>query len=437
MTHLNHMLACLCRLVFVVGLMLICLTGCRSLGGGGLFGGDRSGPGADTYTAEEIDSENGVVQARDETFVSGAKKSSNKLVGFISGREPENRVRAKELYLEADAKFRASTSITDAREKAKSFHAAAKLFRRAGEAAPQTALQQDAMFMQAESLFFADQLNDSVKVYEKLQKDFPRNRHNDLVAARLFTISRYWLETYKAKEDSWLPPVNLTDDKRPALDVDGHAIRVLDQIRFDDPTGRLSDDATMAAAAEYLRQEKFDEADEFLTDLREAFPDSEHLFLAHLLGIRCKLNIYAGPNYSALVLDEADKLIKQTKTRFPDKLQDPKYRDMIARASAEISYLRAEKLAERAGFREKKKEYRAARQYYQEILTNHADTPFADIAQSRLEATEGSAPVPTPKLAWLTTIFPDNRSKAPLQINTGGTSIATAPSDGSGETKKR
>ncbi len=86
------------------------------------------------------------------------------------------------------------------------------------------------------------------------------------------------------------------------------------------PPADLADDATMAAAAEYIRQKKFEDADEFLTDLRETFSDSEHLFLAHLLGIRCKLEIYAGPRYSGLILEEAETLVKQTRQRFPDKL---------------------------------------------------------------------------------------------------------------------
>ena len=123
----------------------------------------------------------------------------------------------------------------------------------------------------------------------------------------------------------------------------------------------------MAAAAEYIRQKKFEDADEFLTDLRETFSDSDHLFLAHLLGIRTKLEVYAGPRYSGLVLEEAEKLVRQTRQRFPGKLQEKKYADMVARAAAEITYLRAQRLAYRADFREKKKEYGAARKYYQKL----------------------------------------------------------------------
>src|SRR6056297_2043591 len=174
--------------------------------------------------------------------------------------------------------------------------------------------------MLAESQFFADRLANATDSYQRLQNEYPRNRHSDRAAARLFSISRYWIETEKVGGGSWTP--NFTDPTRPKLDAKGHAIRVLDQIRFDDPTGRLADDATMAAAAEFIRQEKYDRADEFLTDLRETYTDSEHLFLAHLLGIRCKMEVYAGPHYSALLLDEAEKLVKQTRQRFPDRLRE-------------------------------------------------------------------------------------------------------------------
>ena len=237
-------------------------------------------------------------------------------MNFVTGREQESATRAKELYQQGDALFRQASSLPK-EEAAKTFKPSAKLFRKSGEAAPGSALEQDALFMQGESLFFADRLTEATEVYQKLQKQYPRSRHNDRVAARLFSISRYWIETVKADEDQWVS-LNLTDPKKPRLDVDGHAIRVLDQIRYDDPTGRLADDATMAAAAEFIRQKKFDQADEFLTDLRETFSDSDHLFLAHLLGIRCKLEVYAGAKYSGLVLEEAEKLVRQTRQRFPD-----------------------------------------------------------------------------------------------------------------------
>ena len=350
--------------------------------------------------------------------------ATTRLVNFVTGNSTDPG-KGKELYQKGDAIFRAATGKSK-KEAVDEYYQASKLFRKAGDAAKGSALQQDALFMQAESLFFADRLTDASKVYEKLQKDFPRNRHNDRVAARLFSISRYWIDAARAGDDSWFK-LNLTDEKRPTYDAKGHAIRVLDQIRYDDPTGRLADDATMAAAAEYIRLKDYEKADEFLTDLRETFTDSDHMFLAHLLGIRCKLEVYAGPKYSGLVLEEAEDLVRQTRTRFPDKLRDKKYSEMIARAAAEIAFHSAERLADRATYNENRQEYGAARENYRRLLARYPDTPQAGQARERLAQIEDLPASPPQRLAWLTDIFPDSKStSAPLEtIESKGAQPAT------------
>lgn len=359
-----------------------------------------------------------------DDLVKSSQSTADRVSRFLTGREQTNAVRAKELYQQADGLFRSAAAQasqvardgeTQGSEKSQ-FSKAAKLFGRASEAEPGSALAQDALFMQAESLFFADQLTAATEIYQKLQKDFPRNRHSDRIASRLFTITQYWIDTEKAGGGSWMP-VNFFDSTRPRMDVDGHAIRVLDSIRYDDPTGRLADDATMAAAAEYIRQGDFEMADEFLTDLRETFPDSEHFFVAHLLGIRCKLEVYAGPAYSGLMLEEAEKLVKQTRERFPNKLQEQETADMLARASAEVAFRHSEHLFERAKYREKRKEFRAATEYYQRILDEYPKTPLADQARERLQKTAALPAVPQQRLSWLKAVFPDSKRSSPLEFS--------------------
>ncbi|TWU41602.1 hypothetical protein Q31b_30530 [Novipirellula aureliae] len=384
---------------------LVILSGCQS------FGGKKNDLGA--LTAAPPNADEGASPIQQVSYVDAARESTKKVINFVALREQEDLAKGKELYQAADKKFREAKELSGDEAK-KAFYAASKLFRRASEAAPETALQQDAMFMRAESEFFADRLNDAAETYGTLQKTFPRNRHNDLVTARLFTISKYWIETVKAEEGSW-NFVNLTDHKRPLTDADGHAIRLLDQIRYDDPTGKLADDATMAAAAEQIRQKKYSKADEFLTDLRETYTDSDHLFLAHLLGIRCKLEIYAGPKYSGLILEEADKLVKQTRERFPDKMQDEKYAEILARAAAEIDFHQSERIAYRAEFREKKQEYGAARYYYNQLLEKHQGSPHAEVARERLAKIEALPDVPVRRLSWLKTVFPDSTASSPLE----------------------
>jgi len=375
-------------------------------------GSGLTGSGVVTAGAiEPVGQSNQVVQADGDAAAYTDGDGGNRLVGFLTSLK-EDSANAKSLYKRADATFREAKKAPKGKA-APEFSRAAKYFHKAGEAAPGSALQQDALFMEAESQFFANELTDATKTYQTLQKDFPRNRHNDRVAARLFAISKYWIDVSRAGGDRWYK-LNLFDAKRPSYDARGNAIRVLDQIRYDDPTGRLADDATMAAAAEYIRQGEFEKADEFLTDLRETFTDSEHIFLAHLLGIRCKLEVYAGPNYSGLVLEESETLIKQTRQRFPDKLREKEYNEMLARASREVSYHLAERLAHRARYRENKQEYGAASSLYRKVLRDHPSAPQAKLARERLAETQKMPKVATKRLAVLTKIFPDARQTSPL-----------------------
>lgn len=337
---------------------------------------------------------------------------------FLTGKEQIDRQRAITLYREGDAMFRRAAELP--REEAQPvFAKAARVFTRAAEAHPGSALEQDALFLAGESHFFADQLTRAEDSYVKLQKEHPRNRHSDRVAARLFAIAQYWIATAKAPRRS-IMLVNFTDPSRPYLDASGHGIRVLDQMRYDDPTGRLADDATMAAAVEHFRKGNYLEADQFLTDLRETFPDSEHQFNAHLLGLRCKMEMYAGAAYSGLVLDEAEKLIERMRRVFPAELREPETRELIARTAAEVEFRQAERLWMRAEYREKQGNYGGANFYLQELLEQHPSTPFAERAREHLVENSKYPATPPQRLAFLAKLFPESKPAKPL-ISTDGT----------------
>ena len=376
------------------------------------------GSGVVTAGATSIDgADSDVVQADgDAASYFEASGSENQLVGFLASLR-ENIPNAKKAYQRGDALFRKASNKPRALAR-RDFSKAAQYFESAGDSAPGSALQQDALFMQAESHFFANELNDATKAYQELQKEFPRNRHNDRVAARLFSISKYWIGASKAKSDAWYK-INLFDSSRPSYDANGQAIKVLDQIRYDDPTGKLADDATMAAAVEYMRQREFEKADEFLTDLRKVFTDSDHMFMAHLLGIQCKLEIYSGPNYSGLVLEEARELIDQIRRRFPNEMNSPEYSELVARAARTVEFKQAERLTTRAKYRENKREFGAATELYRQVVENHPRAPQAKLARARLGDTTQKPAIPEQRLAWLTNIFPDSQQKSPLKLSGG------------------
>ena len=127
-----------------------------------------------------------------------------------------------------------------------------------------------------------------------LVKKYPNSRYMDTVDKRRFAMGRYWIEHQEVNPD-WPVTPNLLGKDRPLFDKFGHGVRVLDKIRFDDPTGKLADDATMAAAVAQFKAGNYARADELFTDLRRSFPNSEHQFQAHVLSLKCKMKIYQGP----------------------------------------------------------------------------------------------------------------------------------------------
>ncbi len=332
-------------------------------------------------------------------------KSSKKLVG-----RGENKEIARNLYREADDLFRQAMAA-DAKRRADIFELAAPKFAAAADRWPDSQLAMDALFMAGESAFFADQYPQANLYYEKLVKSFPNNRYLDQVDKRRFAIARFWLDSTRQDPEEFYY-VNWFNKERPWRDARGHGLRVYDKIRIDDPTGKLADDATLAAANEHFSASKYYKADDYYTDLRKAYPTSEHQFLAHFLGIKAKLNSYLGPAYGGTALDETEKLIKQTRRQFP--LEAEREREFLDKAYAEVRFRKAEQLMHLARFYDNRAEYRAAEHYYARITKEFEDTPLAARSQERIVAITGLPPKPEQQLPWLVALFPESDKVKPL-----------------------
>jgi outer membrane protein assembly factor BamD (BamD/ComL family) len=334
-------------------------------------------------------------------------KTAKRLVG-----EAPDKKEAKRLFDEADATFRQAAALPVGPERQKLCLEAAAKFLVAAEKFPNSALEQDSLFLAGEAYFMADHYWESNRSYEKLIKAYPNNRYLDEVEKRRFSIAKYWLELSKKAPEN-LFSVNLFDQERPWRDTRGHGLRVFDKMRtLDDPGGRLADDATLAAGNEYFAAGKFYKADEYYTDLRKAFPTSEHQFLAHFLGLKAKLKCYIGPDYSVAALDEGEKLIKQMWRAFPQESE--KEREFLDRASAEIRYKKAEKLWHWGQYYDRRKEYRAAGHYYARVSREYDDTQFAQRAGARLAEIEGLPPVPAQLLEPLVKLIPSSDKIQPM-----------------------
>jgi outer membrane protein assembly factor BamD (BamD/ComL family) len=337
------------------------------------------------------------------------KWSQSKTYKKLTGQEPKPEL-ARALYTQAEEKYRQGVNAPpEAREKLL-LEAAAK-YAEAAKRWPDSALEQDGLYMAGESYFFADAYVKANGQYELLIKKYPGTKHMDTIDARRYTIAQYWLELTKNDPEGWYE-INYTSRRKPWRDTRGHALRVYDKIRIDDPSGKLADDATMAAANAHFVGKNYMKADEYYGDLRTAFPTSEHQFKAHYLGLKTKLLCYQGSNYGGDALDEAEKLIKQIRKQFPKESNEE--REFLSRAYAEVRFKKAQREWDTAQYFVKRGEYGSARLYQNTLVKDYDDTPFADRAKKQLDEQKEYPDVPPKYFTWLVDAFPREKPAKPL-----------------------
>ncbi|MCA9218484.1 MAG: outer membrane protein assembly factor BamD [Planctomycetales bacterium] len=318
---------------------------------------------------------------------------------------------AKKLFDEGDEKFKEASQMEKGEARRTAFLDAAENFKDAAARWPKSSLEEDALFMLGESYFFADHYPKAAEAFDKLVTNYENTRYVNTVGTRRFAMADYWLKHQKEKPEWSLKP-NFTKDDRPLFDKFGHGLRVLDRIRLQDPTGKLADDATMRAAIASFEEGHFMRADELFDDLRRSFPSSEHQFMAHLFGVKCKLKVYQGPHYSIAPMDEAELLLKQIRTQFPDQVGP--HQEFLNNSYREVRRNKALHDWVMAKYYDERHEFAAASFYYKQVAEKYSDTNLAEEARGRLEQLGDEPAKPAQKLPWLARMFPSRDRDKPL-----------------------
>jgi TolA-binding protein len=325
---------------------------------------------------------------------------------------------AREAYAEGDRLFRE-----------KKYGAAAKKFKEAVSRGPHSQIEQDAMFMLAESYFFDDRYIKARDAYDELVKEFPSTRYMDTLIDHEWRIAQYW-EQYEDYSPDWALTPQVYDRSRPWLDTIGHAIKTYDNIRLNDPTGPRADDAIMATANIYFRRGRYDDADYHYTLLRTQYPRSELQFEAHLLGLQAKLRKYQGADYDGTPLEEAKQLVKQLRMQFAGRLskeETERLRVVEGQLNLEIA-TRDYRMAE---YNDGTKHYGAARYYYRQVIKKYPDTELAKQARERIAEIGGEPDTPPKRLAWFVDLFPKSSERSRVanipEIKEGGGRLARQP----------
>ncbi len=287
----------------------------------------------------------------------------------------------------------------------KKYAAARTRYEAAAAALPNSPLQEDALFMVAETYFLEDKYPKAFTGYEELLNKYKRSRHLDTAVKRQFAIGQYWERRHQKDPEFFLRP-NLTDEKRPLNDTLGRARRAFTKVRLNHPTGPLADDSLMATANSFFARGKYDDADYYYDLLRREYPQSDHQYEAHLLGIQAKIRRYQGPDYDGMPLTEAKELIEQTARQF--SRMPPDDRQRLDQMYAQVTTGLAQRDYEMARFYERKGYFKAAKFYYQRVVEDYARTPLAEEANQRLAEIRDKPSMPAPRLTWLSNLFPED-----------------------------
>ena len=284
------------------------------------------------------------------------------------------------------------------------FEAAAKKLGYAAFRWPDSALQEDALFLRGEAYFFANRYSKAQRAYEKLLKKYDSTRYMDRVSPRLFAIAQYWEKLDQINHYGPITP-NFTDKTRPFVGTFGNAIKAYRTIALHDPNGLWAEHAVMAAGnANYIRGEYFDAAD-FYDDLIKNYPQSKHLLPACELNLSAKLLMYQGPEYDGKALEDAEDLTNRLLSQFGPQLADR--RQALLETQSKITEAKAERDLEVAAFYEAKRCYGAARYYYMLVMQDYPQTQSAIEAKKNYARIEGFRAEPKDYFAWLKVIFPE------------------------------
>ncbi len=311
----------------------------------------------------------------------------------------------------------------------KQYDEAAKKFSTAADRWPDSPLEEDALFMLAECLFFSDQYSKAEDAYEKLLKKYQYSRYVDKAVARQFAIGRYW-EQHHLAEPHWPITPNFTDKTRPLFDTGGYALKCYEHVRLNDPTGPLADDSPMASGTAHYNDGRFEEAAFEYDLLRKEYPKSEHAMNASLLCLDAKQRIYQGPLYDGTPLRDAGEVADQTLTRFGPALGEK--RSLILDTKNQIVEQKAEREWSMAQYYDKNQYFGAARYYYNSIIEEYPQTKYSEAARQRLAQIKDLPAEPPDRFGWLNKIVNPKKRRGPANAGPSAPSGPAVAGSGGG-----
>ena len=304
------------------------------------------------------------------------------------------------IRVESDAEFQAALSLFHQGKLAE----AEKQFAKLAEDCKGTTWGEKSLYHLAVSQFQRKAYVDAHSSFERLHAEYPATNYLDEIVGHEYVIAQIWL----AQPDSTTAPNqsrpcnSRCDDRQAVIDTQSLALRALEHVRWNDPTGPLAGAAMLQIADYYMRHHDYETASLHYEQFIREFPKSPDLERARLGAIKARMRAYVGWEYDASCLETAREMVNKAFQSAERSSFENLYLtlDLINGAQAEKTY-RVGMYYKSAG------KVASAKSYLSKILERWPGSPWAvkakaELAQLTNPPSYGS-PTQLPKLANPTT----------------------------------
>jgi len=296
-------------------------------------------------------------------------------------------------------------------------------------------IMEEALYYEADCQRLQGDYRTASGTYLKYLKEMrSAGQFTDQVLRRLFDIANYWLDdtrklmvAYEEQRDGkrlMVMPVSyfhISKDK-PVYDAEGHALRILEEIRLNDIRGPLGEKALFYVATVKFFREDYRDADYYYSQLYEHYPNSELAPKAIKQAIICKQIMHGGTDYDTRSVEESRKLIDGYQNAYPEWHKD---REWLTRQLAGIHLQQADRDFKVGEFYRRTGHPGSAFFYYELVRRRYPGTEYAQKAEERMSELRGVAEKERTRIVQNAFVPPE--PPAPAAPPTGETANAFSP----------
>ncbi|MFA5177063.1 MAG: outer membrane protein assembly factor BamD [Candidatus Omnitrophota bacterium] len=217
-----------------------------------------------------------------------------------------------------------------------------------------------------------DNLYEAYLAYQKVIDKYPFSERIKEIIEKEYNIAEKFIGGYKRKA------LGVT------LPVENPAIEILAKVVENSTYGPLAPKAEYKLGLLLKGLQRYYEAEDAFNKVISNYPDSEWVEPAKFQVASCRAAVSRGPDYDQGAMQDAKQKFEEFVKEHPDAVLSREAEDNIGKLKekeAAASY-------NIAVFYEKQKAYPAARIYYENVMINYSDSPWAAKALERLQLME-------------------------------------------------